>query len=156
MREAHHTARGPRSRMLASFRGALTEPVLDRAAAAARGPWDRERILQRAAELGIPIERSSAGVSARELLSHMREADVLDPVIVTLLREQLADRPAAAVPDALVDVVEWLGASDHARGAALRDVLRLYDTIARSRPGLRGPEPERFPRFEVHPQRRAS
>jgi len=154
VREAHNTARGPRSRVLASFKGALTGRVLDVAAAAARRPFDRERVLERASEIGIPIERRSAGAPARQLLSRLRQADRLDPVLVTLLREQLAERPAAPVPDALADVIEWLGASEHARGDALRDVLRLYDQITRSRGPV--PEQDRFPRFEVHPERRAS
>jgi len=156
VREAHNTAKGPRSRMLASFKGALTSRDLDRAEAAATRPIDRERLLVRARALGVPIERSSAGAAARQLLSRLRQADELDPAIVTLLREQLAEHPAVAVPDELADVVEWLGASDHERGHALRDVLRLYDTIARSRPPVREPEREPFPRFEVLPERRAS
>jgi hypothetical protein len=56
----------------------------------------------------------------------------------------------------LVDVIEWLGASDHERGRALRDVLRLYDQIARSRDPVAEPEAARFPRFDVRPERRAS
>ncbi|MCP5055212.1 MAG: hypothetical protein GY937_00635 [bacterium] len=156
VREAHNTAKGPRSRMLTSFKGALTPRDLDRAEAAATRPIDRERLLARARERGVPIERSSAGAAARHLLSRLRKADGLDPAIVTLLREQLEEHAAAAVPDELADAVEWLGASDHERGHALRDVLRLYDTIARSRDPVREPEQERFPRFEVQPERRAS
>jgi hypothetical protein len=156
VREAHNTANGPRSRMLASFKGALTSRDLDRAEAAATRPIDRERLLARAKQLAVPIERCSAGAAARSLLSRLRQTDGLDPAIVTLLREQLEQHPAVAVPDELTDVVEWLGASDHERGHALRDVLRLYDTIARSRDPVREPEHERFPRFEVQPKRRAS
>jgi hypothetical protein len=156
VREAHKTAKGPRSRMLASFRGPLTSRDLDRAEAAATRPIDRERLLARAKELGIPTERSSAGAAARSLLSRLRKADRLDPVIVTLLREQLAAHPAVTAPDELADVVEWLGASDHERGHALRDVLRLYDTISRSRDPVREPPHARYPRFEVQPRRRAS
>lgn len=156
VREAHNTAKGPRSRTLASFKGPLTSRDLDRAEAAATRPLDRGRLVARAKQLGIPIEASSAGAAARRLLSRLRKADQLDPVIVTLLRAQLAEHPAATLPDELDDVVEWLGASDHERGRALRDVLRLYDTIARSRDPVREAAQERYPRFEVQPPRRAS
>jgi hypothetical protein len=73
-----------------------------------------------------------------------------------VLGEQLQSREAAAVPDELADVIEWIGASDHERGRALRDVLRLYDTIARSRDAVPAPEAPRFPRFDVRPARRVS
>ena len=70
-------------------------------------------------------------------------------MLVGLLVEQLADRESAPVPEEASDVVDWIGASDEERGRALRDVLRLYDQIARSRDLVReAPEP-RFPRFGV-------
>jgi len=61
---------------------------------------------------------------------------------------------AAPIPDDLCDVVEWIGASEHERGRALRDVLRLYDTIARSRDPVRSQEAPRFPRFASRDARR--
>ena len=72
------------------------------------------------------------------------------------LHGQLEGRESAPVPDDLADVMEWIGASDHERGRALRDVLRLYDRIARSRGAVRETEAARFPRFEVRPARQAS
>ncbi len=79
-------------------------------------------------------------------------------MLVSVLREKLDGREAAPVPDPLADVIEWIGASESERGRALRDVLRLYDTIARSREPVREPEAPRFPRFDVRPppRRRAS
>jgi hypothetical protein len=77
-------------------------------------------------------------------------------VLATVLRERLDDLPAAAVPDELADVIDWIGASDQERGRALRDVLRLYDTIARSRDAVPVPEALRFPRFEIRSRQRAS
>jgi hypothetical protein len=35
-------------------------------------------------------------------------------------------------------------------------VLRLYDTITRSREAVREPEARRFPRFDIRSERRAS
>jgi hypothetical protein len=156
IREAHSTPRGPRSRTLASFKGALTEEHLERAESAATRPFDRAAILLRAAELGIPIVRANANSDARNLLARLRSGARIDPVLVGLLHEQLDRRTSAPVPDELADVTEWIGASDHERGLALRDVLRLYDTIARSRDPVYEPEVARFPRFAVRPERRAS
>jgi hypothetical protein len=156
IREAHSTPRGPRSRTLASFRGALSEEHLERAESAATRPFDRAAIRLRATELGVPIVRASASSDARSLLARLRSGARIDPVLVGLLREQLDGRACAPVPDELADVAEWIGASDYERGLALRDVLRLYDTIARSRDPVREPEAARFPRFAVRPERRAS
>ena len=77
-------------------------------------------------------------------------------VLVTVLGQRLDACVAASVSDELADVIEWIGASDHERGRALRDVLRLYDTIARSRDPVRRSDRARFPRFAVRPDRRAS
>jgi hypothetical protein len=96
------------------------------------------------------------GSDARALLARLRSGARLAPVLVSLLREQLDARESAPVPDDLLDAIEWIGASDHERGRALRDVLRLYDRIRRSRGTVREREAPRFPRFDVRPVRRAS
>lgn len=155
IREAHTTPRGPRSRTLASFTGALLPEHLDRAEAAAKRPFDRAKLQARARVLGIPVRHSGAEAEARALAARLRGAQ-LDPIMVSVLRDALATVSSEPVPDALADVIEWLGASADERGRALRDVLRLYDTIARSREPVREPEAPRFPRFEVRPVRRAS
>ncbi|MDH3685374.1 MAG: hypothetical protein OEP95_04070, partial [Myxococcales bacterium] len=100
VREAHDTPRGPRSRTLTSFKGALTSRDLDRAEAAAQRPLDRERLIARARELGIAIELSTAGSAARDLIARLRSGDRLDPAIVGVLRERLAGHAAAPMPDA--------------------------------------------------------
>jgi hypothetical protein len=156
IREAHSTPRGPRSRTLASFKGALTEEQLDRAESASTRPFDREAIRIRANELGVPMGRSNADTQARAVIAQLRSGARVDPVLVTVLSEQLDACVAAPVPDELADVIEWIGASDHERGRALRDVLRLYDTIARSREAVRTSDRARFPRFVVRTERRAS
>lgn len=156
VREAHSTPRGPRSRTLASFRGALTEEVLDRVASAASRALDRDALRHRARELGLAVDPACADTHARALIGRLCKGAPLDPRLVKMLREQLADRKSAAVPDDIADVVEWLGASDHERGRALRGVLRLYDRIARSRGAVPEPEAPPFPRFQVRPERRAS
>jgi hypothetical protein len=156
IREAHSTQRGPRSRTLTSFKGTLTEEQLDRAESAATRGIDRDAIRRRARELGVPVERASADTSAAALIARLRAGAELDPLLAGVLAEQLAHRESAPVPADLADVIEWIGASDFERGRALRDVLRLYDTILRSRDAIREPTAARFPRFEVRPERRAS
>lgn len=153
IREARATPRGPRSRTLASFRDALTDEELDRAEAAASRPLDREALRERAAELGVPVVAPSADGEALALIARLRRGVRLDPILAGVLREQLAARDVAPVDDDLGDVVEWLGASEHERGRALRDVLRLYDRIARSPDAAPARERERFPRFTVRADR---
>jgi hypothetical protein len=156
IREAHATPRGPRSRSLVTFRGALTDALLDRAEAAARRPFDRIAIAKRASDLGIAMLRSRADGPARELLARLRRGAPLDPRLATLVRERLGEIEALPIPPELADVVEWIGASDAERGHALRDVLRLYDTIARSREPVRTPPPLRFPRIPPDSERRSA
>jgi len=156
IREAHSTARGPRSRTLVSFRGALRLEHLDRAEAAARRPFDRHALLRRARELGMAVEESPSDAAARDLLASLRRGASLDPRLAGLLRARLAVLPAQPLPDDLADVAEWIGTSELERGRALRDVLRLYDVIARSRGRVREAPAPRFPRFASRPGRAAS
>ncbi|TMA34413.1 MAG: hypothetical protein E6J87_06960 [Deltaproteobacteria bacterium] len=156
IREAHSTRRGPRSHTLVSFRGALRRDHLDRAEANARRPFDRAALLRRARELGVAVVDPGADTAARELLAHLRRDASLDPRLAALLREALAARPADPLPHDLAEAAEWIGTSDHERGRALRDVLRLYDVIARSRDPVREAHAPRFPRFASRPGRAAS
>jgi hypothetical protein len=156
IREAHSTPRGPRSRTLVSFRGALRHEHLDRAEAAARRPFDREAIRRRARELGVAVEEPHADAAARELIGRLRRGAGLDSHLAALLRDRLAALPADPMPTELADAAEWIGASELERGRALRDVLRLYDAIARSREPVRAEPARRFPRFASQPRRAAS
>jgi hypothetical protein len=156
IREAHSTARGPRSRTLVSFRGPLRHEHLDRAEAAAERPFDRDALERRARELGIGVEEPRADASARELIARLRRGAALDTRLAALLREQLAALPGDPVPADLADAAEWVGASDVERGRALRDVLRLYDAIAQSRDPVRAAPAPRFPRFASRTGRAAS
>jgi len=152
IRECVSTARGPRQRALARFRGVLTPEVLDRAAAAARRPFDRRALIDRARARGISVAEQPRSSAARRLLADLRAGRSLDPTLVTLLREALAGQEGRALPDHLVDPAEWLGRSEAARGRALRGLLRVASRVARSR--ARGVEAEAetgaegFPRFD--------
>jgi hypothetical protein len=151
IREAVTTRAGPRSRTLASFRGALDPEVLDRAERRATRPLDRADLLARAAALGVPVEERRADDAARALLESLRRGAALDPALASLLRDALEQVPARG-PGNLADVAEWIGADDARRGAAMRDLLRLSDRIARSR-DVRARARKPFPRFRSRRRR---
>jgi hypothetical protein len=152
IRESRTTARGPRSRVLASFSGDLTRDVLAQAAARAERPFDAEGLVRRARVLGVPVRDHAREPEARALLARLRRPDPLDPVMVTLLRRALEAPDAGPVPEPLAEVAEWVGAPDAERGRALRELLDLYGRIAASRPAPRTRERRRFPRFSSSPE----
>jgi hypothetical protein len=147
IRESVATPRGPRSRTLATFRGALTPEVVDEAQRRASRPLERARLEARAAALKVPVTERREDRPARELLAALRSGAAVDPVLVTLLKQALDPLPGVPAPAPLAEVAEWVGADSSRRGAALRDLLRLSDRIARSRqPGRARPQVP-FPRF---------
>jgi len=154
LREAAATPAGPRSRTLATFRPPLTPEILERAAARATRPFDRAVLLARAAQLGVATTERREDRAARELLALLRGGAAIDPVLVTLLRDALAQAESAPVPERLAEVAEWVGASAARRGAALRDLLRLSDRIVRSRGAVRSRPKGAFPRFSSRRGRR--
>lgn len=147
IRESRTTARGPRSRQLARFSGALTPDVLAVAEDRATGPFHRERLIERALQLGIRVEDRAPESEARALLTRLRRADPIDPRLAGILTRALADVATEAIPESLEDVSEWIGASAAERGAALRDLLDAFGRIAESRPARRTREKAAFPRF---------
>ncbi len=147
IRESRSTPRGPRSRTLVGFAGALTPEVLARAAARATRPLDAAGLIRRARRLGIPVRSRSSEPEARALLARLRRPDPLDPVIAGVLRRALERAPTAEPREEVADVCEWLGASAAERGAALRELLDTYGRIAALRPARRTRERRRFPRF---------
>jgi hypothetical protein len=147
IRECLSTERGPRQRVLASFRGALTPEILDRAEAKARRPFDREALVRRARGAGIPVTRRRGFPEARALLAVLQRGGGLDPRLVTRLRESLAQLPAAPVPEHLAAAADWIGQPESERGRALRGLLRTADRIAISRGPLRERSRKSFPRI---------
>jgi hypothetical protein len=156
IREAYSTPRGPRSRTLVSFVGPLLPEHLDRAEASARRPFDRAAIQHRARARGIPVRVRRADAATRELIACLRRGASIDARLATLLREQMATTPGEPVSEELAEAAEWIGTSELERGRALRDVLRLYDAIARSRDPVRVAPHARFPRFASRAGRAAS
>lgn len=153
IRESVSTPRGPRSRTLAAFRGALTPDVLERARARATRPFDPSQLVQRARQLGVPVTARREDRAARDLLAQLRRGERLHPVLAFLLRAALARTPAEEIPAELAEVAEWIGASPAERGQALRGLLRVYDRIARSRGRVRSRRRRRFPHFSSEPAR---
>ncbi|MBW2426453.1 MAG: hypothetical protein JRG86_19565 [Deltaproteobacteria bacterium] len=147
IRECISTPAGPRQRALVRFRRILTNEILDRAAALARRPFDRAGLVTIARARGIPIADRAPAKGARELLAHLRAGGEIDPMLVTLLREALAPLEDRPLPEHLEDPSEWLGASEAARGRALRGLLRAVSPVDRSRSVGRETPPEPFPRF---------
>lgn len=156
IRESLLTDAGPRARTLATFRGALRPDVLERAARRARRPFDREALLARARELGLPVTQRRADAGARALLEKLRGGDGLDPRLVTLLRAALARAEAAPVPERLAEAAEWVGVDAGRRGEALRGLLRAADRIVQGRPPRRARERRPFPVFRSLPEPEAA
>ncbi len=135
IRESVATPAGPRSRTLATFR-VLSDEVLDHAADRARRPFDRSGIEARAVALRVPRSGTAATRAARELLGALQRGSVPAPSLVGRLRTELPT-PPADIPDSVEPVLEWVGASDARRGAALRDLLLLADRLPkRERPHM--------------------
>jgi len=148
IRETLSTARGPRSRTLAGFRGVLTPEVLARAAGRAAQPFDAAALAARARGMGIPVSGQGTSAAAAELLGLLRRGAALDPVLAGALRSALEGVEAANPPERLAEVVEWIGASDRERGEALRGLLRTSDRITATRSAVRRRRRRRFPRFD--------
>jgi len=151
IRECVRDERGPRSRTLASFRASLDDRTLEQAERAAGRPLDREDLFAKARALGIE-RRSSASTAARQLVKRLRRGRGLDPVLVGLLRESLAELAEAELADDLDEAADWVGSSDAERSAALRGLLRLSDAIVRSRDALPPPRGAAYPQIESAPQ----
>lgn len=147
IRECRMTDRGPRQVTLARFRGVLTPDVLERAAARAQRPFDRDKLLERARAAGIPIGTARRSPAARRLLAELRGGAPLDPVLAGLLQEALGVQETRTLPDHLTEAAEWVGRSEAERGRALRGLTRTASRTAHGRRGVRTETVETFPRF---------
>ncbi len=156
IRECLVTLRGPRQLSLASFRGVLTPEVLDAAESKARKPLKRADLVTRALRMGIPVSERRRHPEARCLLAALQRGADLEPTLVKLLATALERLDSRAVPAHLLDAAEWIGQPERERGAALRGLLRTADRILQSRPPLRSPGQEAFPRFSSEPTGRSN
>jgi len=147
IRESRSTAKGPRSRQLARFAGALTPATLAHAAARATRPFDADDLVRRARVMGIPIDARGPEKEARALLARLRRGDAIDPVLAGLLVRALSEVAIAKVPEDVAEVSEWIGATPASRGAALHDLLDTFGRIAASSPPRRERPRTPYPRI---------
>jgi hypothetical protein len=156
VRESRSTQKGPRTRQLARFAGALTPAVLARAAARARRPFDPDALVRRARVMGIPVDARAPEREARALLERLRRNDAIDPVMAGLIVRALEGVATAKVPEHIAEVSDWIGASPAARGAALRDLLDAFGRIAASKPLRRERRRTPYPHFSSAQTKKAS
>lgn len=151
IRETVTTERGPRSRTLAIFRGALGPEVFERAEARATRPVDRDALIERAERLGIRTTARREDREVRAFLRALRHDVPMSPALVRAAKDALARIDVPAVPAWIAEVAEWIGAGEAERGEALRGLVRVYGRIAQSRPPRRQRSARRFPRFRSRP-----
>jgi hypothetical protein len=142
IRESHLTIKGPRSRTLGTFR-TLSAEAIERAQMRAAKPLDTEALRRAAHRAGAPVALSEADMSAAGLLRALAEGARPRPALERALREALAGQAHTATSNAHA-AAAWIGATPQRRGEALRDLLRLADSLPRRRRGER----ESFPRIE--------
>jgi hypothetical protein len=106
--------------------------------------------------MGIPVSERRRHPEARALLAVLQRGAELEPTLVQLLETALERLDSRAVPAHLSDAAEWIGQPERERGTALRGLLRTADRILRSRPPLRTPRQETFPRFRSKPAGRTT
>ncbi|MHB1538463.1 MAG: hypothetical protein ACYCUM_08095 [Solirubrobacteraceae bacterium] len=142
IREAHATARGPRSRTLVSFR-TLTPEALAKATTRASQPLDAERLRRAAQQKGAQIASTDADAAAATLLAELERGRPPRASLTRLLQERLAGASGGR-NDAATAAATWIGATPRQRGEALRDLLLLVDSL----PARRRLSRRRFPRIE--------
>jgi hypothetical protein len=145
IRESRSTAKGPRSRTLASF-DELTDEVIEKARTRSAKPPAPDELRNAARRVGAPVARGPVDQSARELIAQLGRGQEPEPRLQRLLSERLTADPTEATSPSTPSsaVAEWMAATPRERGKVLRDLLLLADALP-SR-GRRG-KPLRFPRL---------
>lgn len=133
IRESHTTAKGPRSKTLATF-AALTDEVIASATARSSSGLDSVGLRLAAQRVGAPIKETTADRAAGELLNELGEGRRPRRALEGLLAGSVS-RQRPIVSDEARSAVEWLGASLEQRGEALLDLLLLGDALPHERAG---------------------
>jgi len=149
IRESRATARGPRSRTLASFTE-LDDRAIEAACAKASKSIDPEDLRRAAKKVSAPIAAPPAEHAARELIAELGKGRSLDPTLRRILLDLLErgrrdGRHPSQWHEAAQEVAEWMAATPAEKGKALVDLLLLADALP-SR-GRRG-KPLSFPRLD--------
>lgn len=149
MRESRSTAKGPRSRTLASF-VELSDEVVEKARERADKPASARELRRAARRAGAPVRRPAAERAARELIAELARGRRLDPGLRQILLELLQrgyreDADPAPANEAARSVAGWMAATPEERGDALVDLLLLADALPH---GGRQGKQLRFPRLD--------
>lgn len=128
LRESVSTARGPRSRTLATF-DRLTDDVIAHALSRASKPFDPDVIRAAARRAAVPVDLPPAERAARELTGLLAQGATITPAIAGVLRELLGESAPIRPTDAAQAAAQWVGASASDRAAALHDLLLLADAL---------------------------
>lgn len=137
IRESQLTAKGPRSRTLATFQ-ALTQATIDKAQSRSSKALEPAELRAAAVRAGAPVAVAEVESAARKLLSELKRDRQPRPVIRRLLLAELVGD--GDVTDSERAVAEWVAASPEERAKALYDLLLLADALpTRRRPDLRFP-----------------
>ena len=130
-RESYRTARGPRSRTLATFRE-LTGEVADQVIERSSKPVDRDELQVKATRAGAPVVTTEVDRSAETLLRQMHFGRQPRKGLVRLLRDDFgADQPP--VEHAVDRMKMWAGATKRERAEALVELLDVGDALPRGR-----------------------
>ncbi len=141
IRESRLTAKGPRSRTLATFR-VLDDDAIERAREKASDPFSAEELRDAARRVGAPIAKSPAEDAASRLITEMFQGRQPRRALRRLLADAIDPREAGLSPEAKA-AQEWVATSPEERGETLRDLLLFGDAL----PQRRRPERSAFPRM---------
>jgi hypothetical protein len=142
VRESRATAKGPRSRTLATFRQ-LDDEVIARARARALKPPSAEQLREAALRAGAPVAAAPVDRAAAETVRRLAAGERVDPMLRQLLLdalgrqergERVEEPGAGATEGAEVSAAaraasEWIGVDSERRGEALREALELADAL---------------------------
>lgn len=143
LRESFGTARGPRSRTLASF-SRLTDDVLRHAGERAGEALDAAQVRAGARRAGAPVQLPPAEQAARTLAAELARGAELPPVLRAVLLSALQDSAEQfPVSDAARAAAAWADADPRERADTLHDLLLLADAL----PAPRRPLQPAFPRL---------
>ena len=134
IRSSSSTAKGPRSRTLATFRELDTETT---AKVCERGAVDPKTVRAMCRRAGAPVAPRPVDGAAAKLLAALTKEGPPRPALIRVLADAIGLDTAS---DSERAVARWIGASATERGETLRDLLLLADRLpARERGPLEFP-----------------